>query len=359
MRFARRRLLLWSIVSLVGGALLVFGFLFLSGLGDFDLSGYETQPISFEYDGFNVSGTLHRPEGKDPPVVLIVHGDGPQDRYSGGGYLPLIRVLLDSGIAVYSWDKPGVGASQGDWLDFSMQDRANLADAALERLTSLLEIQNSAFGFLGFSQAGWVLPHVGQANGRADFLVLVGGAIDWQRQGQYFTRKRLEADGTSSADIDAEIRKQSAHNQTVLGESADFATYQQSETSPSPMSEQRYRFVRKNWRSNATVPLTRATKPFLTVHGSEDLNVDPNFNSAQYRALLENTHPANRFEVVSGATHGLLRASLFNYQRPDQMPGWTEFAFIALGREAYAPGTLDTIITWIHHRAEETQPERQ
>lgn len=94
-------------------------------------------------------------EYKIPPVVLIVHGDGAQNRWSDDGYAPQVNDLLDQGIAVFSWDKPGVGASQGNWLAQLMVDRAAEAAAALNPLRSEPILTNSPMGFLGFfRQAG-------------------------------------------------------------------------------------------------------------------------------------------------------------------------------------------------------------
>jgi hypothetical protein len=42
-----------------------------------------------------LAGTLILPPGKlSPPFVLLVHGDGPQDRWSEGGYIPLVKFLV-------------------------------------------------------------------------------------------------------------------------------------------------------------------------------------------------------------------------------------------------------------------------
>ncbi len=351
MRPMLRRWIYWLTGSVFGAVMLVLGLQVLSGLDDFDLSAYEARSVSFRHQDTQISGTLHLPGVQDAPVMLLVHGDGPQDRYSGGGYLPLIKVFLESGIAVYSWDKPGVGDSQGDWLDHSMSDRADLAKAAFLQLKTLPDLSLSSFGFLGFSQAGWVLPHLAQENEPTDFLVLVGGAVDWQRQGQYYTRQRLAADGASAEAIKSELDRQASQNEQYLGPEAAYADYVAAQDTTTPMPEDRFHFVKKNWRLNSTETLKTAEKPMFIIHGSDDLNVDPDYNSQTYRQILENQHPSNRFEIIDGASHGLLRSDLFNYQRPDQIPFWVEWAFLALGREAFTPGALDLIANWVHDQS--------
>ncbi|EOC1281802.1 alpha/beta hydrolase [Cronobacter turicensis] len=115
--------------------------------------------ITFTHNEDILEGTLTLPAGvSSPPVVVLIHGDGAQDRWSQGGYLPLVNDLLAKGIAVYSWDKPGVGESRGNWLAQTMRDRSDEATVALKTLKKQPELLQSRFGFLGFSQAGWVVP---------------------------------------------------------------------------------------------------------------------------------------------------------------------------------------------------------
>ena len=98
------------------------------GLMDFDLSENRQRDFAFTFDDAVLSGTLFLP--KDviaPPIALIIHGGGAQDRFSDKVDLPLIDALADASIGVFFWDKAWVGASTGNWLNQSMEDRANEA----------------------------------------------------------------------------------------------------------------------------------------------------------------------------------------------------------------------------------------
>ena len=79
-------------------------------LDDHDLSGRDARPFAFAVGPDRSSGTMWRPEGPPRATVVLVHGDGPQDRTSQGGYAPLVNALLDAGIGVASWDEPGWAA---------------------------------------------------------------------------------------------------------------------------------------------------------------------------------------------------------------------------------------------------------
>lgn len=355
---SKRHRLFAGLAILIVVLLIVGGFA-LSGLADFDLEGRNTRLVEFDDHGNRLSGTLILPDGAaaaTAPIVLLIHGDGPQDRFSHDGYLPLINSLLDGGIGVYSWDKAGVGNSTGNWLDQSMNDRANEAMAAFAALRNLDGNQNRKIGFLGFSQAGWVIPDIANRLPDAAFHILVGAAVNWQRQGTYYMRTRLEALGTRPDEI--AMRIETAHNMDnrIFGPNSTYQDYLAIPHDQEVMAEDRYEFVKRNIGSDATGPLETLTSPLLALWGEDDLNVDPAHNAAIYRKLALPNNPLNRVITLPDATHGLLRAGLFNYQLADQMPDIVKLAFVVMGRHAYAPGAMDHITTWIRQVTEAPSP---
>lgn len=307
-----KKTVLYSVLTFIG-VVFLFGLLFLRGLSDFDLSEYPHTEIQFSTDQGLIAGTLILPgEGDDSPVAIFVHGDGPQDRFSSDGYLVQMRLLLEAGIGVYSWDKPGVGQSEGNWLHQTMSDRAREADAALRAVQQIDYVNPSKVGFLGFSQAGWVVPEAVGPGTTAAFAILVGGAVNWEEQGAYYGRQRRAQ----------EIPRAS-------------------------MSAERLAFVERNRGADARGALAKISVPFLGIFGSEDLNVDPVADAAIYHELAGGLRPENKVIVVDGATHGLLRAPLFNYQLISQWPSWTVLAYVIAGRHAFAPDVWDQMADWI------------
>lgn len=122
---------------------------FTSHIQDFDYENKDQEELSFLSQGNRLSGTLLTPQHKTPSaVIVVIHGDGPQDRYSNGGYNPLFNTFLDANIAIFSWDKAGIGDSQGNWLHQSMEARAEEAVAALKLMQ--LRYPEVQVGFLGF-----------------------------------------------------------------------------------------------------------------------------------------------------------------------------------------------------------------
>lgn len=327
---------------LLGAVLLVTILVALPGLSDFDLADHDQRELNFTTPQARLTGTLVRPKGRPAAAVaILVHGDGAQDRFSNGGYLPLMNALLEADVAVYSWDKPGIGGSSGNWLDQSMEDRANEALAALEAVAA--ETGSIPIGFLGFSQAGWVLPDAVRRSDKAAFVVLVGAAINWRRQGMYYTSRRLEAEGLDAAEIAASVAARQTRDDLLFSSQSVEAGI----SPPDGMSAERFSFIVRNRDADATAHISEIRLPLLVLYGAEDLNVDPRANAALYRQAIESGHLKSRVTVFPGATHGLLRAWLFNYQLPSQMPALTKAAFVALGRRAYAPGALQYLSDWI------------
>lgn len=327
-----------SLVVLI--CVLLAGVVFvLQRLEEFTLpDGTQQRALSFSHGEDRLQGTLILPAGKtSPPVVLLVHGDAAQDRWSAGGYLPLVNDLVSRGIAVYSWDKPGVGESQGNWLAQTMADRAGEAAAAFSALKAQPELAHSRMGFLGFSQAGWVLPQA-SLQAKADFSVMVGAAINWRRQGLYFMRNRLAFEGHDPADITQRVAAEDAAYDRTFSAAAVAA--------PCESVCTRDDFERRNARSDALADIARMTTPVMLLMGDDDRNVDADESLRLWGSALPATTPRCLLRVP-GATHGLLRSRWFDYPLTTQWPLWKQGAFLLAGRHAYAPGALTAMAQWI------------
>lgn len=334
----RGKWIVWAAVSLLATLSLLTGAaLALKRVADFEMPAVTTTEVDFEHGGEILQGTLLAPS-QTGPVLLIVHGDGAQDRWSGSGYLPLVNALVEAGVSVFSWDKPGVGASSGNWLSQSMQDRADEAANALAAIRAQPGNENRPIGLLGFSQAGWVLPRVPSLSEEADFLVLIGPAINWQNQGQYFASVRLSREGRSLDEIAAELDLQAENARRRFGPGASYRDYVAAERAADRsvgeiLTEDRFGFIRLNREEDAREDIARLTLPVLVLMGAHDLNVDPQETVSVYNELISEAHPRNRIHLIPGATHALLDARYYNYQLPDQWPFVATARFILAGRE--------------------------
>jgi len=84
-----------------------------------------------------------------------VHGSGETPRLNYG---TVVAPLVEDGIAVFSYDKRGVGESEGDCCPDALDLLAADADGAVLAMRSHPEVDPNRVGFYGASQAGWVVP---------------------------------------------------------------------------------------------------------------------------------------------------------------------------------------------------------
>ena len=136
-----------------------------------------TEEVTFISQGARLSGTLYTPKVYHAAVVLV-HGSGQEPRMQ-----EFAALLAASGCAVLTYDKRGVGASEGVYagpeVGTNNIDSANLhllaqdARAAVNLLKQ--KLPSLPIGLLGFSQAGWIIPLAATDNPLVEFMVLFSG----------------------------------------------------------------------------------------------------------------------------------------------------------------------------------------
>jgi len=134
--------------------------------------------VRFRCVGAVLAGTLDLPRGAGPfPAVVYVHSSGETTRWRWD--VPWVQQIVGAGIAFFSYDKRGVGESggvccPGDQSHFNLL--AADADGAVNALRERAEIEQARIGFLGTSQAGWVIPlAVVRSQHRVAFSALADG----------------------------------------------------------------------------------------------------------------------------------------------------------------------------------------
>lgn len=135
---------------------------------------YQTEEVSFESQGATLSGTIYQPS-KAHAALVIVHGSGQTERMTR-----FAQLLAQEGIASLTYDKRGVGKSEGIYagpeVGTNNIDSTNLkllasdASAAVHKLQQY--IKHTPVGLMGFSQAGWIMPLAATYNEEVDFMVL-------------------------------------------------------------------------------------------------------------------------------------------------------------------------------------------
>ncbi|MCJ0904495.1 S9 family peptidase [Rhodococcus sp. ARC_M6] len=255
-------------------------------------------------------GVLALPEQGDGPfgLVVFVHGDGPIDATHETFYRPLWESFAKAGYASLSWDKPGVNGAPGNWLDQSMDDRAAETEAAIEWARGRSDIDPSRIGLWGASQAGWVMPKVVNLDPDVAFVIAVGTAINWLEQGEFNTIAEL-SERNASTDEFEKARVDRAKNLEQLARDASFGDLVASGEATDGLTEDRWNFIRKNYRSDARADLETVEVPVLLMLGVHDVNVDIADTERVYRELLDS--PGQLVvKKYSDGTHSLVKKNL-------------------------------------------------
>ncbi|MEU4877969.1 alpha/beta hydrolase [Streptomyces sp. NPDC021608] len=302
----RLRTLAWALAVVLVAATALVGVVLWQNTYDMD-----EQRVSIRHGGRTLHGVLATPRDGSPRhgLVVYVHGDGPVNATHDDGYKPMWEANAKAGYASLSWDKPGVAGAPGNWLDQSMDDRADEAAAAVAWARARPDIDGDRIGLWGASQAGWVLPKIA-ARTPVSFVIAVSPAINWLRQGRYNLLAELRADGASASRTKAEIAKSDTVRR-LLRHHATFEEYVDAMGADTDgMSADRWGFISRNYTADATRDLTalRGVPVLLTLAG-HDTNVDTAETERVYRSALD---AAGALTVARypGAAHSSLRQSI-------------------------------------------------
>lgn len=142
---------------------------------------FTTKNIKFLSQGDSLAGTIYKPDHISTAVVII-HGSGLEKRMT-----EFATMLANNGIAVFTYDKRGVGESGGVYagpeVGTNNVDAANLnllsldASAAVDVLSKYLSSKQIPIGLTGGSQAGWIIPLTAEKNKKVKFMAIFSGAL--------------------------------------------------------------------------------------------------------------------------------------------------------------------------------------
>ena len=148
--------------------------------------------VEADSGGVRLAGSLWVPTGDAVAGVLMHPGSGPSDRDNDWFFPPIRRHLLEAGIAVCSFDKRGVGGSEGSWLEAGIEEQADDLLAALGVFAT--ECPGLPIGLFGHSQGGWVVVEAASRSLPVAFVIpSSGGGASPARQERYSLANKVTA----------------------------------------------------------------------------------------------------------------------------------------------------------------------
>lgn len=132
--------------------------------------------ISFESDGFRLSGTLYSPEGvRNGPALVAVQQAGTDTR-DNSLMVQMAQHLNAVGYSVLLYDRRGEGESEGGPERPSYAAMARDAVAAKHTIADTEEVHPDKIGFWGVSQGGWLAMEAAAMSSPA-FVIVVGSPL--------------------------------------------------------------------------------------------------------------------------------------------------------------------------------------
>lgn len=249
-------------------------------------------------------GTMCVPAGRGPfPGAVLVHGSGPNNRKEELFGHEIFTVIADhlckKGMAVLRYDKRGVGASKGSFRTATTYDFADDAQAALNYMSKLPQIDGKRVGIIGHSEGGLIAPIVASRDKQTAFIVLMGGpgiAIDQLMVEQVRDGEKLEGKGAQADQAAAKYRK--VYDLMLAEKDVDVLRTKMHEllASDGKMKENEIqaemRLMTSPWfltfiRMQPQDNLSKVTQPTLAINGELDFQVSAKSNLAGIRHAMQ------------------------------------------------------------------------
>jgi pimeloyl-ACP methyl ester carboxylesterase len=248
----------------------------------------EVEDVKFLSHGVLLSGSMVLPD-KRPAIaaLVLVQGSGTDARMVG-----FARVLASDGLAVLTYDKRGIGRSGGVYWGVqpgqeniaavNLNLLADDAVAAMDVLGKDGRLEGVPKGFVGFSQAGWIIPIAATKSPITKFIGLWSSPVC-----------------TVSEQL---------HFQSLAGNDANFWKSHTQEQVTEYMKSVRYRPDDVDPRSS----LARLSIPGLWLYGATDNLVPVDYSIGRLDGLIRQGHNNFEHRIVPGYGHNLLDSPAYS-----------------------------------------------
>jgi pimeloyl-ACP methyl ester carboxylesterase len=314
--------------------------------------GFARKEVSFRSGGNTLHGVLVLPKTRGPhPAVAFVHGSGSLDRNDWRSHPALREHLARHGIASLCWDKPGVGASSGDWTQQSFHDQAQEALDAVKFLKGRPDIAGKQVGLWGISQGGWICPLAASRSPAVAFMILVSApAGTIEEQDLYRIEQEMRADNMPEGDVKKALIF--ARRRIELIRSGSFEKFDAAQREVSHerwfmdyvhrLERRDFAFGKKNIAYDGRPALEGVKCPLLIIVGGRDTIVPAKKSAALIEGILKKV--GNKDVTVKT----FVNADHFMYATRTGGPKET---FTKDRKKEFVDDYLSTITNWLAPRA--------
>lgn len=233
-----------------------------------------------------LKGTLNIPVNREEkaPAILIIVGSGKLDRNGRVNkkldlqlYRQMAEYLTSLGFINLRYDKRGVASSEGDFLKTGLWNLVDDAQAAVQLLKSLPEVDPEKVIVLGHSE-GCTIGTAVAAREQLGGLILIAGAVErldeaLKRQRDIATEDIINSKGFQGhllrlLGVQNKVEKQAQkYIEKVLNSSKDIIKVNLIKTNA--------KWLREHLTYNVREDLVKVTCPVLAITGARDFQANP------------------------------------------------------------------------------------
>lgn len=315
---------------------------------------YKEQSLNFKYKDFEIVGKLITPREskKNLPVVVFIHGSGPEDYSSSDNYRYLWEEFTKIGFACYSWNRPGVNGSEGKWYEMSIYDRANEVNEAVKALKGAINIDTTQIGFWGISQAGWVIPLAAKVSNPVFVITVSSPATTAFQQELYRVESEMKADEFSKEDI----RNALAYCNSLIeliNANKPYESFSQLQNAVRNQQwfdyvitgeEPVYKYLSTVLKEDSPPLFTHLNCLVLAIWGENDLVVPPKLSLKKYKKNLHQVKNRNVYlHIIPKADHTLT----FNLSGKRAETNSRREKYKNSQKEVFAPGYISLMLDFL------------
>lgn len=256
----------------------------------------QREHLFIQSGGIKLEADLLIPAGgsEEKGAVVFIGGSGPvpYQAYLGITQKYVQEVFLPRDTAVLYLNKPGVGASEGNWKHQDFQGRADDLYAAVQFLKEHEAIDPDRIGIIGHSQGGYVVPiTAAQHEDVAFFISLAGPTVPvWeQMEGDY--ENGLRCQGLAGDELREKVES-----------FMKWARFEANVGKFLPLGEADIQAGIMDYDPRQTLRTLKT--PGLFVFGENDPTVPAEKNLARFHEIFNGNPPENLQTVtIAGAYH--------------------------------------------------------